>query len=109
MSINDYAFIKDGIVVNTVVIEDASEELFDECKNTFNLDHVIKTTEKAVIGSAWNGLTFILPQPYPSWILNEEEDWEAPIPMPINQDKAYSWNEETLSWHEIDLTITPTE
>lgn len=45
---------------------------------------------------------FIPPQPFPSWNLNEETClWEAPIPMP-NDGKDYFWNEETLSWQEIE-------
>jgi hypothetical protein len=45
---------------------------------------------------------FIPPKPFNSWILNENTCiWEAPIPMPID-DNQYSWNEETLSW---DLVI----
>jgi|TARA_R100000084_G_scaffold57712_1_gene24446 hypothetical protein len=43
---------------------------------------------------------FITPQPYPSWSLDENHDWQAPIPMP-EDDKGYSWNEETQTWDEI--------
>ena len=39
---------------------------------------------------------FIPPQPYPSWVLNEETcGWEAPSERP---DGKYNWNEETQSW-----------
>ncbi len=48
---------------------------------------------------------FIPPQPYPSWILNEETaSWEAPIPQPeLTQEEIdalsfYKWDEETLDW-----------
>jgi hypothetical protein len=41
---------------------------------------------------------FIAPQPYPSWILNEQTcQWEAPVPMPTD-DKRYMWDESTTSW-----------
>jgi hypothetical protein len=41
---------------------------------------------------------FIAPQPYPSWILNEQTcQWEAPVPMPTD-DKKYMWDESTTSW-----------
>ena len=44
---------------------------------------------------------FIPPQPYPSWVLNEETcRWESPIPYPAD-NKNYYWNEETLSWIEV--------
>ena len=44
---------------------------------------------------------FIPPQPYPSWLLNEDTClWNAPIPRP-NDGKMYEWDEDTTSWKEI--------
>ena len=44
---------------------------------------------------------FIPPKPYNSWILNEESClWESPISYP-QDDKRYTWNEETVSWIEV--------
>jgi hypothetical protein len=40
---------------------------------------------------------FIAPQPFNSWTLDENFDWQPPTPMPID-DNLYEWNEETLSW-----------
>jgi hypothetical protein len=46
---------------------------------------------------------FIPPQPFESWILNEETaQWEAPTPYP-NDGKPYSWDETTTSWVEIPV------
>ena len=48
---------------------------------------------------------FIAPQDYPSWTLNEDTcRWEAPSAMP-DDGKSYLWNEETLSWKEIEIEI----
>ena len=45
---------------------------------------------------------FYIPQPYPSWTLNETTCyWEPPVAYP-NDDKSYTWNEDTTSWVEID-------
>ena len=45
---------------------------------------------------------FIPPQPFPSWLLNEESlSWEAPFPMP-DDDKFYKWDEENQSWVETE-------
>lgn len=45
---------------------------------------------------------FILPQPYPSWLLNEFSClWEAPIPYPTDGNH-YVWDETTQSWLEYD-------
>jgi len=44
---------------------------------------------------------FILPQPYPSWVLNEDTcQWESPVAYP-DDDKMYDWDEETQSWDEV--------
>lgn len=40
---------------------------------------------------------FIVPKPYDSWHLDENYDWEAPVPYP-NDGKIYFWNEENLNW-----------
>lgn len=48
---------------------------------------------------------FVPPKPYPSWIYNADEClYNAPIPYPATPDssKSYAWNEETLSWVEIN-------
>jgi hypothetical protein len=42
---------------------------------------------------------FIAPQPYPSWILNELKQWEAPILYP-NDNKMYNWDESVGNWVE---------
>jgi hypothetical protein len=45
---------------------------------------------------------FIAPQPYPSWILVEDTcQWTAPVAYP-DDEKQYSWNEETETWDEIE-------
>lgn len=46
---------------------------------------------------------FIPPQPYPSWVLNEDTClWDAPVPTPTD-DKLYSWDETTLAWVEQNI------
>ena len=48
---------------------------------------------------------FIPPQPYPSWVLNNETaQWVAPVPMPTD-GKMYSWNEEAQSWDQADVKV----
>jgi hypothetical protein len=46
---------------------------------------------------------FIPPKPFASWVLDEETCiWNAPTAYP-EDDKSYSWNEETLSWDEVEF------
>ena len=44
---------------------------------------------------------FIAPKPYPSWILDSSFDWQPPTAMP-DDDKTYSWNEDTTTWDEVE-------
>ena len=43
---------------------------------------------------------FVPPQPYASWILDANAQWQPPVAIPTD-DKMYLWNEETLSWVEV--------
>jgi hypothetical protein len=41
---------------------------------------------------------FIPPQPYASWVLDEQTcQWGSPIPYP-SDDNKYDWDESTFSW-----------
>lgn len=42
---------------------------------------------------------FIAPQPYPSWSLDENFDWQPPTPMPV--EGRWIWDEPSLSWVEV--------
>ena len=45
---------------------------------------------------------FIPPQPFPSWVLNEDTCvWEAPVAKPTENNKFYEWDEDTTSWVEL--------
>ena len=48
---------------------------------------------------------FYSAQPFESWTISESTDWvwTPPTPMPVEEGKMYSWNEETKSWDEITL------
>ena len=43
---------------------------------------------------------FVPPQPFTSWTLNADAQWEPPVAMPTD-GKMYSWDESTISWTEI--------
>ena len=51
---------------------------------------------------------FVAPQPYPSWSLDDNSDWQAPTPMP-EDDNMYSWNEDTQSWDLVEPVTDETE
>jgi hypothetical protein len=43
---------------------------------------------------------FIAPQPFPSWSLDQNFDWQAPTPRPT--EGFWYWDENTLSWIELE-------
>jgi hypothetical protein len=44
---------------------------------------------------------FIPPQPYASWVLNEDTcQWDCPVAQP-QDGKMYRWDEPTISWIEV--------
>ena len=43
---------------------------------------------------------FIAPQPFASWALYGNDDWQPPVAMP-EDDKMYRWDEDTTNWVEI--------
>jgi len=58
----------------------------------------------AGIGFTYDAIkdAFIPPQPYSSWVLNEDTcGWDSPVPYPTD-DKRYEWNEETTSWISLE-------
>jgi len=70
-----------------------------------------KRKNYAGIGYTYNADldAFVPPKPYASWVLNEETaQWNAPVPMPEDAGtgeppKMYSWDEDTVSWKEVEM------
>jgi hypothetical protein len=56
----------------------------------------------AGIGFTYNAVNdvFIAPQPYPSWLLDQNFDWQAPKPRP-NKGEWY-WDEKNLMWQSLE-------
>jgi len=45
---------------------------------------------------------FIAPKPFPSWTLDDNADWQAPVPMPTD-GKMYAWDEDAQAWVETEM------
>jgi hypothetical protein len=102
----NYAFIKNGEVVNVAVFEDPTDaQLLAHFKDKFSLDNIVKATDKTVIGGTYDGTKFWLPKPYPSWVKdNETNEWVAPVAAPAFDEedpKYYTWDEDSTSWVEV--------
>ena len=65
------------------------------CKRTSYNNNIRK--QYAGIGYTYNSVAdvFVEPQPYPSWTLDSNHDWQPPTPKP---EGDYYWSEEDLEW-----------
>jgi hypothetical protein len=97
----NYVYIRDGIVVNTVIFNDPSQELLDFFIAEQQLDAIILADKHAVIGASYDGVKFMPPCPSPSWEWElVTEVWMPPVEYP-NDGKFYRWDEATTSWIEV--------
>lgn len=109
-----FAEIVDG-VVERVIVADTKEWCETNLGGTWvqtsyntqggehKLGGVPLNKNYAGVGFTWDGTGFAAPQPYPSWILNQETyTWNAPVAMPTD-GKPYNWNEDDQEWVEIPL------
>jgi len=109
-----YAFLDDNNVVTEVIVGIDETELIEGldpetwygnfrnqvCKRTSYNNNIRK--QYAGIGYTYNpeADVFITPQPFLSWSLDANYDWQPPTPKPA-QGKWY-WDETTLSWIELN-------
>ena len=110
-----YAFLDENNIVTEVIVGIDETELIEgldtetwygnfrgqTCKRTSYNGNIRK--QYAGIGYAYDAVNdvFILPQPYPSWSLDQNFDWQPPTPMPT--EGRWYWDEDSLSWLEQSL------
>ena len=94
-----YFAVLNGDVVSNVIVSDSLEN----AKLTTNLTCVeYNDNNPAGIGWTYDGIGFISPQPFASWVLNKTTyRWEAPTPKPTEEGKFFTWDESTLSWVKV--------
>lgn len=112
----EYSVIVNGIVENTIMLDDPNEETIAVFKEFYAADEIIESTEISRIGDSWDGIAFWKPKPFPSWIKDYEHlHWKSPVEYPeegyiLDEDDkkifTYHWDEETLSWQP-NRTDTP--
>jgi hypothetical protein len=100
-----FAELNDDNIVLRCVIASSQEwcEQFLGGRWVFNPNEVM-SARAAGVGYTYDveRNVFIAPQPFPSWVLNEESFiWVPPLPYPIDGG-AYFWNEETGVWVEVE-------
>ena len=89
---SDYAQIVNGIVVNVIV---ADADFIAQS----DLDYVLLS--RGGIGWTYDQQAnqFVAPQPFESWTLDANNDWQPPTPKP---DGDYYWNEDTQTWQPFE-------
>jgi hypothetical protein len=65
-------------------------------------------TSNAAIGGTYDKVNdvFIEPQPFSSWTLDSDHDWQAPTAKP-DDGKEYYWEESSQSWKEYSMAGSP--
>jgi len=112
-----YAFLDENNIVTEVITGRNEDEVVDGisdwetyygnqrgqvCKRTSYNNNIRKNY--AGIGYSYDETldAFIPPQPYPSWLLDEDTcQWQAPIPYPEDDNVIYRWNEEQGDWEAV--------
>jgi hypothetical protein len=103
-----FAKIENGIVAQVLVVPDNAEDRGqDYLANELNLGGTwVQTSYNNRIRKNYAGVGFtydpvndwfVAPQPYPSWTLDEDAKWQAPVAYPTD-GVMYQWNEETKDW-----------
>jgi hypothetical protein len=108
-----YAFLDSNNVVTEVIVGKDEAELIDgltpeEWYGNFRNQVCVRTSYNNNIRKQYAGIgfkydavadVFIVPQPFESWSLDENYDWQAPIDYPAD-GKDYSWDEANQVWVE---------
>ena len=110
-----YAFLDENNIVTEVITGIDETELIEGldtetwygnfrgqvCKRTSYNNNIRK--KYAGIGYTYDAINdvFIAPQPYPSWTLDNDFNWQPPTLMPT--EGFWYWDEDSLSWLEQSL------
>ena len=110
-----YAFLDNNNVVTEVITGIDETELIEgldtetwygnfrgqTCKRTSYNNNIRK--QYAGIGFTYDVVNdvFVAPQPFPSWSLDANHDWQPPTPRPT-EGMGWYWDEDSLSWKEVE-------
>jgi hypothetical protein len=109
-----YAFLDDNNVVTEVITGIDETELIEGLDpetwyGNFRGQNCLRTSynnnmrkQYAEIGGTYDSTKdeFVAPQPFASWSLDSNNDWQAPTPKP---EGNFYWDEESLSWLAIPV------
>ena len=121
-----FAELDENNVVLQVIVINNNELLDDEgqeneakgvefCNSLFGHNNWIQTSynnnmrkQFAGTGFTYDDVNdvFVAPQPFPSWSLDHNHDWQPPVEYPsdeIGENQNYVWNEESQTWDIITI------
>lgn len=110
-----YAYLDDNNIVVAVTVGKDETEFIDgldtETYYALGTSYTVKRTsynhnirkQYAGIGFIYDAVNdvFIAPQPFASWSLDQNFDWQPPTSMPTQGE--WYWDEDSLSWLEQSL------
>jgi hypothetical protein len=100
---NPHALILDGVVTEVVYMHQYTQEEIEKELANHKYDEVAKWDDyqmELYVGYLKYGDKVAPPKPFPSWVLNDLNLWEAPTPCcpEVLPGVVWAWEEETLSW-----------
>ena len=110
-----YAFLDNNNVVTEVITGIDETELIEGVSpetwyGQFRGQRCVRTSYNNRIRGHYAGIghryddtldIFIAPQPFPSWVMLPNGNWQPPIPYPTDGD-GYQWNETNQEWVPVD-------
>ena len=115
-----YAFLDENNIVTEVITGRNEDEVVDGVSDwetyygEFRGQRCVRTSYNSNIRKQYAGVgysydeladVFICPNPFPSWTLNSEHNWEAPTPRP-EDGNMYIWDEENLAWEMVPNVVS---
>ena len=98
-----FAQVEDGIVTQVIV---ASADFVASQPGTWVETFMDGAQRKNYAGIGYHFDAeldaFYAPQPFPSWLLDEDCVWQAPVEYPTDGD-LYIWSEENLAWEKVNV------
>lgn len=105
-----YAFLDENNVVTEVIAGRDEWEVvggvsdWEEWYGNYRGQRCVRTSYSGAIRKQYAGIgfiyddvadVFIVPQPFPSWTLDENHDWQPPVPRP---EGNVVWDEDRQEW-----------
>jgi hypothetical protein len=95
-----YAVIENGTVINVIVAE--SKEIAEQISGK----ECVEQTHENPLSLDWywseQHSKYIPPALFPSWVY-DGTTWVAPVEMPVEEGKFFTWDETSVSWIANDM------